>query len=448
MKWNAQRSVVTAAVLVAGLLVALAGCDANSLDVADGADATARGGKANLKSGAVFSMSNARDGNEIAAFSRANDGTLTLVGRFSTGGTGSGSFEDTANGVILGSSRGESSPNNLIGASKLLFVTNAGSNSIAVFEVKKDRLELVEVQDSGGEKPVSVTVNRGILYVLHSGETEDDLFDAGGNVIAQNCTTGGLPSITGFRVSNSGQLTPIPGSTRSLSEDPYSGCAQVSFSPDGDVLVVTERFAVDPPSDNNQAPPGDEGLIVTFQVNGDGTLSNKRLIDATGQGPFGFTFSKQGNLFTTEQFDGPAGPTLGAAAAYAVNSDGTLTSTSPSVGNGGTDTCWFVLTDNGKFGFTASFFNPTPRLSSYSVTPQGGLSLIDGDAAVPEQGAADLALSRNSKFLYNINAFSGIVTGYRIGNDGSLTEIESVQAHPPSIINGVNQAGVLGLAGS
>ncbi len=54
---------------------------------------------------------------------------------------------------------------------------------------------MVEFQPSGSEKPVSVTVNRGVLYVLHSGEATDDLFDSEG-VAIPNCTTG-TPSITG-----------------------------------------------------------------------------------------------------------------------------------------------------------------------------------------------------------------------------------------------------------
>ena len=331
-----------------------------------------------LERGVVFSMSNAREGNVVVAFNRAPDGTLTEAGRFPTGGTGSGSFEDTSNGLVLGSAEGESSPNNLIGASRLLFATNAGSNTISVFRVQQDGLELVEVENSGGEKPVSITVNNGVVYVLNSGEFINDLFNADGEVIP-NCTTGNLPSVTGFRVSNDGQLTPIPGSTQLLSGDPFSGCAQVSFNPRGDVLVVTERTAVDPPSANNRAPAGDEGLIVTFTVNSDGTLGTKRLINATGQGPFGFTFNKQGALLTTEQFDGPAGPGLGAAAGYQVNSDGTLTPTSSSVDNGGTDTCWFVVTDNGKFGYTTSFF-PDARISLYAVGQDGSLELLDATA--------------------------------------------------------------------
>ena len=300
---------------------------------------------------------------------------------------------------------------------------------------------------SGGEKPVSVTVNHGILYVLHSGETEDDLFDENMEFIAPNCSTGGLPSITGFRVAADGKLTAIPNSTRMLSGDPFSGCAQVSFNPAGNMVVVTERMAVDPPSANNKMPAGDEGLIVTFQMNADGTPGQKRLINATGEGPFGFTFTKSGNLLTTEQFDGPMGPMRGGAAGYSVNASGMLSASGPSVANGGTDSCWIVATDDGQWAFVASFFDPSPRISSYRVAANGALSIVDADAVVPPmQGVADLALSGDSRFLYNVNALNGMVTGYRIGSNGSLTLMQSVAAHAPSMHRGVNQAGIFGLA--
>ena len=110
---------------------------------------------------------------------------------------------------------------------------------------------MVELQPSGGEKPVSVTVNRGVLYVLHSGEATDGLFDSEG-VAIPNCTTG-TPSITGFTVTAAGELTRIAGSTRRLSGLGGSGCAQISFTPDGDVLVATERTA------NDEGAPGLDG---------------------------------------------------------------------------------------------------------------------------------------------------------------------------------------------
>jgi 6-phosphogluconolactonase (cycloisomerase 2 family) len=377
-------------------------------------------------------MSNDPRRNTVVAFNRDAGGKLRPAGTYATGGTGSGAFEDAANGVVLGDARGEAAPNNLTDATQLLFVVNAGSNSISVFRVnqddaangKKDALELLTVQPSGGEKPVSLTVNRGLLYVLHSGETVD------GEIATPNCTTGNLPSITGFRVSPSGRLAPIPNSTRRLSGDPHSGCAQVSFSPDGRVLVVTERLAQD---EDPTGPAGDEGVIDTYVVNGDGTLGAPRVTDATGQGPFGFTFTKAGALLTTEQFDGPMGVGLGAAAGYTLSAFGVLSPTSGSVGNGGTDTCWFVATDNGLYGYTTSFFEGG-RISLYRVGANGSLALLDGtaDRGAAGTGASDMALSLASDYLYQLNSFEGTINAYRVAASGALTLVQTVHAHAPS----------------
>ena len=382
--------------------------------------------------GAVYSMSNDPRHNVVVVFNRDAGGKLRPAGSYETGGTGSGSFEDAANGLVLGDANGEAAPNNLTAATRLLFAVNAGSNTISVFRVnesdaangKKNALDLVEVRPSGGEKPVSVTVNRGILYVLHSGEFVD------GEIAIPNCTTGNLPSITGFRVSGDGHLTPIPGSTRQLSGDAHSGCAQVSFSPDGKVLVVTERLAQD---EDATSPAGDEGVINTYAVNADGTPGTHQLFDATGEGPFGFTFNKAGALLTTEQFDGPMGPGEGAAAGYTLSASGTLTPTSPSVKNGGTDTCWFVVTDDGAYGYTTSFFG-SGRISLYHVAANGALALADGtaDDGAAGLGASDIALSLASDYLYQLNSFEGTINEYRVGAGGGLTLVQTVHAHAPS----------------
>ena len=391
-----------------------------------GRDATA------TAAGAVYSMSNDPRRNSVVVFLRDAGGKLRPGGSYETGGTGSGGFEDAANSVVLGSAAGESAPNNLIDDTRLLFAANAGSNTISVFRVnqddaangKKDALELVTVQPSGGEKPVSVTVNRGLLYVLHSGETVD------GEIATPNCTTGNLPSITGFRVSAAGQLTPIPGSTRPLSGDAHSGCAQVSFSPDGRVLVVTERLAQD---EDPTGPAGDEGVIDTYVLNADGTPGAPRVSDATGQGPFGFTFTKAGALLTTEQFDGPMGVGSGAAAGYTLGASGVLTPTSGSVENGGTDTCWFVVTDNGTFGYATSFFEGG-RISLYRVGANGSLTVLDrtADRGAAGTGASDMALSKRSDYLYQLNSFEGTINQYRVGADGGLALTQTVHAHAPS----------------
>ncbi|MEO7522256.1 MAG: hypothetical protein ABIW79_10605 [Gemmatimonas sp.] len=393
-----------------------------------------KGDKGNKKeaAGAVYSMSNDIRKNTIVVFNRDEGGKLRPAGTYETGGRGSGGFEDAANGVVLGDANGESAPNNLTDATRFLFVVNAGSNSISVFRVneddaangKKDALELVSVHASGGEKPVSLTVNRGLLYVLNSGETID------GEIATANCTTGALPSITGFRVNAAGGLTPIAGSTRQLSGDANSGCAQVSFNPAGTVLVVTERLAL---ADGPPGPVGDEGVINTFVLNGDGTPGAHQVVDATGEGPFGFTFNKAGALLTTEQFDGPKGPGRGAAAGYTLSATGMLTPSSASVQNGGTDTCWFVVTDNGVYGYTTSFFEGG-RISLYQVGTNGSLSLVqtNADHGAAGTGASDMALSLESDYLYQLNSFEGTINQFRVGASGSLTLVSTVHAHAPS----------------
>ena len=80
-------------------------------------------------------------------------------------------------------------------------------------------LRLVARIPSGGTHPVSVTSNENILYVLNAGVPNN---------------------ISGFRVSNNGNLTPIDGSTQPLSAAD-TGPAEVQFSTNGRVLVVTEK---------------------------------------------------------------------------------------------------------------------------------------------------------------------------------------------------------------
>ncbi len=78
------------------------------------------------------------------------------------------SQKDSRFGYGLGRG-GESSPNNLRGNVRFLFATNAGSDSISVFRVELDRLELVDVEPSNGQRPTSVTGSKGVVYVMNTG---------------------------------------------------------------------------------------------------------------------------------------------------------------------------------------------------------------------------------------------------------------------------------------
>src|SRR5690349_2728515 len=125
--------------------------------------------------GAVFTMNNSSNANQVLMFNREDNGALSFAGEIPTGGLGTGAGLGSQGGVIL--SEGH----------RWLFAVNAGSHEISAFAVSPSGLTLVDKVDSGGLNPISLTVSGKLLYVLNSG----------GNV-------GGTDNITGFVVSPKG----------------------------------------------------------------------------------------------------------------------------------------------------------------------------------------------------------------------------------------------------
>ncbi|MET0235142.1 MAG: beta-propeller fold lactonase family protein, partial [Kibdelosporangium sp.] len=421
-------------------------------NAAQGGDGASGGGSGlDLRKGAVFVQSNSQHGNEVVALARGEDGKLSEVGRYDTGGTGSGSFEDSANGVILGTANGEAAPQHNIDNPQLLFVTNAGSNSVTVFRVTADSLQLVETLPSGGEKPVSLTVNRGLLYVLNSGELDDRLVlrrpVETNQDLLDNCTHGEPPTVTGFRVGEDGDLSEIANSTRPLSGGQGSGCSQVSFTQDGSQLVVTERVATLP------GKTADKGAIVTFDVNDDGLLGAKKVMDPSGTGPFGFAFTKDGTLLVSEQKHSEPGQST--TSSYTMREDGTLKAISKSVGNQGTDNCWVVVTSDSRMAFTSNAFGGG-TISSYRIDENGALSLLQSSATAEPgkdinddrltDGTTDLSLSRDSEFLYQLNSNLGIVQVFRVNDNGTLGFVEDKKVFDVPGIDTTGQLAPYGIA--
>ncbi|MFB9313802.1 lactonase family protein [Nocardioides plantarum] len=426
------------------VLASTAAQDTAATNAANDANGPPRG-VVDLRAGSVFLQSNDALANEVVAFGRDSRGRLTEVGRFPTGGAGSGSFEDSAQGIVLGTEEGETSPTQIVDDARLLFVVNAGTADITVFRVDADRLERLSVTPTGGARPVSLTVRNGMLYVLNSGEVDRRLF-LGGGAALENCAHGGKPSITGFRVSAEGVLTPIPDSTRSLSEQAESGCAQVSFSPDGETLVVTERVA--------SVDEGTVGALVSYDVEDDGTLGDKTVSAPTGNGPFGFTFTPQGLLLSTEQNGGYANPGGGGAAVYDVDG-GQLSPLGETVGNNQTDTCWIVVTHDQRFAFTSSPFEGG-AISTYSLSSGGALTLAHPSATAKDgvdvidnvvtNGVTDLALSQDSRFLYQLNSFEGLLYSFRVESDGRLTHLGTEKVFDLAVFGAGGQGAPFGIA--
>lgn len=342
-----------------------------------------------LRGGAVFAMTNQVSGNAITAFSRASDGSLTLVGSFPTGGMGAGSAPDplrSQGSLVFDDEAGE-------GERALLFAVDAGSNEISVMSVNRDGLTLVDKVSSGGVKPTSLAVHRDLLYVL-------------------NAMSG---TINGFRIGHGGELTPIAASERPITGGAGADPSQISFSPDGRLLVVDEKTPKN---------------IDTYQVADDGTATGPRSNPSSGIAPFGFAFARDRELVVSEAFGGA--PAAGAVSSYTVSRDGAVTVVSPSVHNGQSAPCWLVITNDNRYVYVAN--TGSSDLSSYFLSADGTLTLLDPVAATTDAGGTpiDTRLTIGSKFLYVLNDVTGTIDGYSVGSDGSLARVAIASGMPPN----------------
>jgi 6-phosphogluconolactonase (cycloisomerase 2 family) len=321
--------------------------------------------------GAVYTMTNSEQGNEVLVFDRSADGSLSPARAFETDGIGTGGGLGNQGGVLLTSDN------------QWLYVVNAGSNTISVFKVKPGALELVGPPVvSGGMQPVSLTVDGDLLYVLN----------AGGAV-------GDVDNITGFMIEPDGMLQPLAGSTQPLSAADTSP-AQIGFSTDGNVLVVTEK--------------GTDSIDI-YVVDDDGVAGPPNNVPSAGETPFGFSFSKRNRLYVSE-----AGTS--SASSYQVYPDGDLEVISPVVDNFQGGVCWLVVTKNGRYAYTTNA--GTGNISLFNIDRDGTISYdVNADAI---GGVIDEALTNNSRYLYALSSGAQKIFGFQVGSDGQLTKVEEI----------------------
>lgn len=352
--------------------------------------------------GVVYTQTNDPAGNEIVVYRRAADGTITEQDRVATGGAGAAA--SPPNNFPIIDSQG---PVELTKNGRLLFAVNAGDDTISAFRVKKHGgLRLVDQEPSGGDFPDSLDTQRKLLYVLN--ELSGD--------------------ITGFRFNRRGQLTPIPGSTESLSTPGAGGAAaQVGFAPHKRVLAVTLRGTQ---------------VIDTFKLNKDGTPGPAIPNPSTGENPFGFAYRGDRTLIVSnagrsgELTDPSSFP--GSASSYGVNRNAGLTPIDM-VAVGQRATCWVVITANHRYAFMTNTLSNT--VSGFRIATGGQLQLL-GHTPTGAGFPSDEALSRGSRYLYVLvpSAMPGTMSHidyYRVLPDGSLTQIGSTPSDLPPGVSGL-----------
>jgi 6-phosphogluconolactonase (cycloisomerase 2 family) len=334
---------------------------------------------------AVFLQTDNLKGNQIVAYDRSGEGTLTQAGVYNTGGLG-GALEGSAvdhlasQGALTYDSQNE-----------LLYAVNAGSNTISVFGVFGDKLALRQVISSGGKFPVSIAVRGGIVYVL-------------------NALEGG--SVGGFQVAG-GRLVALAGSNRPLGLNPTATPqfthtpGQVVFSPSGSQLIVTTK-------DN-----GDD--VDVFSVAPGGALSASPVVDPLpGTVPFAITFDKQGHLILAES--------AGALGEFELDESGAIEQLDV-VASGQIATCW-VAQARGHF-FTS---NPgSASLSAFSESAGSQVLTLLGDTPT-DGGTVDAAVSPNGRFLYVQTGAEGNVDEFAVAGNGELSRLGAVTV--PGAIGG------------
>lgn len=363
------------------LVIIFAGCEKNDVSSINGPEngtdvqSLSKHGYEGQNVHAVFTLSNSAAVNEVIMFRRSGGGTLTSVGSFPTGGSGTGSGLGSQGALVL--NRG------------LIFAVNAGSSDISVLSVSENGLTFIDKKPSGGSAPISLTVHGNLLYVLNAGIPEN---------------------ITGFDINNDGTISQIIGSTQPLSGSGV-GPAQIEFSPNGHVLIVTEKGT---------------NSIDTYVVGGNGIASAPITQPSTGNTPFGFEFDKRGHLIVSDAYGG--GALAGAMSSYNVSTSGVSLITGP-VFNTQTAPCWVAVTENGKFAYTTN--TGTSNISGYKVGQNGSLTLFNdgGNTASTGTGSSpiDMAVSNNSQYLYTLSHGTNTISVFRIDNGhGGLTSVQTV----------------------
>jgi 6-phosphogluconolactonase (cycloisomerase 2 family) len=327
--------------------------------------------------GYVYVQTNDAKANEVVVYRRDDGGRLERLDSYLTGGRGSGQPH-------------LQSQSSVVAADGHVFVTNAGSDELAVFAAHGDELVLVDRVASGGAAPKSVAVHEEHVYVLNTGDRS---------------------SLSGFRFAGD-KLESIDGGSLALGDgtDP----AQVAFGPDGLTLLVTDRA---------------RDAIHVVRLDAARRVVEASTQTSSGATPYGFDVRADGTVVVTEA----AGAQVGRASAssYRLHGAAELEPVSGAVGNTRSEVCWAVITNDGRTAFVTNFADGT--ISSYSIGDDGSITLREAVAATTVDGAPgirDEALSGDGRFLYALHADTGNVFGWEVRGDGTLEALGSANGLP------------------
>jgi len=374
----------------------------------------------------LYTMSN-RTQNAVIHYSIQGDGSLQRTGDYPTMGQGTNGFKPVTGEASAPDPLFSADAVRLSEDNELLFVCNAGDNSVSSFRIQEDGTPVfVDRQSTGQDGTVMSLAYNGNARVL----TASHAF--------------GPQHLTQFQVDEDGGLTLMP-ATYTLNNLPGDDRipTQIIHSPDRNFLIGVIVFDTRP-MPGSDGPILDlsnvdrEDALVVFPVNTDGTLGQAQFRDAGAPTPFSLRFFNNSNsrIVCTYAAAVPGGPGNGAGI-IELGSDGSIThfefesvdlSMAP---DGPSETCWVAIDQNNEYAYASNFSLGT--MSSFRIDGNNlsiaqdpvveiaGNGNFMGLAGIPSSGPGDNWIDSEDR-VYQLFANASLLIAYQ-ANGGTLTEI-------------------------
>jgi len=159
--------------------------------------------------------------------------------------------------------------------------------------------------------------------------------------------------------------------------------------------------------------------LSVFTVWKNGTVTGPIVNDSYGHRPLGIYLLSSGILLVTEEASN-------ALSSYFLSNDGILHVISGSVPNGFKTACWVVTTRDERFAYITNTFSG--NISAYRIDPNGALSVVGHISSTPAGTAPglpiDAGVSKDGRYFYTLNGNQGTVSVFKIQDDGSLVRLQ------------------------
>lgn len=272
-----------------------------------------------------------------------------------------------------------------------LYVGSWGSHAIAIFEV--DPFGSITAIGSIPHPPADASNTTGLAI------TPDGRF-----LFAASYNNGAEGTVAVLAIAEDGSLMPSgdPVSTQGL------GPVGLTLAPDGRHVYVAHMTS---------------GTISVLDIDDEGRLALRATTPA-GEGTFSLLFSPSGGqLYAVNAFDATISQ-------FAVGSDGTLETLAQPIASGAVEPRGIVLSPDRKIIYVSHFNGGSGAgsLTRFTVRPDGILQRQGNPVPSGGRGASALAARTDRLYVVNSNQreVSGSIASFLIALDGSLSRRDAV----------------------